>query len=54
MECLTRPDIEDEAPRIYWIIAVFNGTKKNSGKSDPAIKSFSQPVGALKYLLKNR
>ena len=52
VEWLTRPDPEDEVPNIDWIIAVFPGNKKDDGKSYPSIKSWAQPVGALKDLLK--
>ena len=51
MDWFTRPDPEYEVPNIDWIIVIFPGTKKYTGKIDPDIKSWSQPVNALKYLL---
>ena len=53
MEWLYRPDPEYEVPNIYWLISVFTGNKKGDGKPDPSIKSWAQPVGALKDILKN-
>ena len=54
LECRTSPYPEDEVPNIDGIIAVFTGNKKYVGNPDPSIKSWAQPVGALKDLLKNR
>ena len=38
LECLNRPDPEDEAPNIDWLIAVFTGRKNDDGKPDSIIK----------------
>ena len=54
MRLLTRPAPEYEVPNIDWIIALFPGSKKYDGKPDPRIKSWENPVGALKDILKNR
>ena len=52
VEFITMPDLEDEVPNINCLIVLFTGNKKDDGKTDPSIKSWSQPVGALKELLK--
>ena len=46
------PDPEYDIPNIDWLIVVFTRTKKGDGNSDPGIKSWEQPVGTLKDLLK--
>ena len=53
MRWLTRPAPEYEVPNIDWITALFPGSKKYDGKPDPRIKSWGNPVGALKDILKN-
>ena len=54
MKWITSPDPEDEVSKIDRIIAVFTRKKKDDGKTNPSIKSWAQPVGALKDPLKNR
>ena len=53
-EWLTRPDPEDEAPKIDWLISLFPGRKNDDGNPDPIIKSWAKPGGALKDHLKKR
>ena len=48
MGWLTRTAPEDEVPNIDCLIALFTGEKKYDVKPDPSIKSWAQPVGALK------
>ena len=52
VEWLTRPDPEDEVPRIYRLIAVFTVNRKDDGNPEPSIKSWVHPVGALKDIVK--
>ena len=52
MEWITRPDPEDEVPNIDWLIALFSRTNNYYVKPDLGIKSWAQPVGELKGLLK--
>ena len=52
VEWLTIPSPEDEVPNIDWLIAVFNGSKKDDGKPNPIIKSLENLVGAPKDILK--
>ena len=52
VEWITMPDPEYDIPNIDWLIVVFTRTKKGDGNSDPGIKSWEQPVGTLKDLLK--
>ena len=54
VDYLTNLPSGEEVPNIDWIIAVFPGTNKNNGSSDPGIRSWAEPVKAMKYLLKNR
>ena len=51
MEWIRRTATEYETPNIYWIIEVFTGTKKDDWKPESGIKSWAQPVGALKDLI---
>ena len=50
---LTNPPSVEELPNMYWLITVLHGTKKNDGMIDPEIKSWGQPVKALKDTLIN-
>ena len=59
VEWLASPAPLYKAPNIYFLIAVFPGGGGGGGggydgKPEPSIKSWAQPVGALKDLLKNR
>ena len=51
---LTNPPSGEEVTNIYWLIAVFPGTKKNDRRIEPGIKSWVKPVKALKNILSNR
>ena len=54
MEWITSTELEDEDPNIDWIISILPVKKKDDGNPDHNIKSWSQTVGSLKYLLKKR
>ena len=49
---LTNPSSGEEITNTNWLIVVFPVTKKNDGRPDPDIKSWAQPVKALRNLLK--
>ena len=51
MDCITNTSSGEEVPNIDFLIAVFSRTKKNDGRPDLYIKSWSQPVKALGDLL---
>ena len=54
MDCITKPDPEYEVPNVDWLIAEFLGRKNYDGKPDPSIKSWANPVGALKDIMEKR
>ena len=51
---LTNPSSGEEVPNINFLIEVFPGTKKYDGRPDPDIKSWAQPVKALRDLRKKK
>ena len=51
MYCLTNPSSSEEVTSTNWIIEVLPSTKKNDGRPYLGIKSWEQPVKALRYLL---
>ena len=52
VEWITRQATKDEVSNIDWIIAVFPVNKKDDVNTNPSIKSWAQPVGALNDLMK--
>ena len=52
IDWLTNPPSVEEVPNIDWLIAIFQGIKKNDGKPYPGIKYWAQTLKALKDLLK--
>ena len=52
MDCLNNPSSAEEVPNIYSLVAVFTSTKKNDVRQDLGIKSWAQPLKALRDLLK--
>ena len=52
MDWLTSPSSGEEIPKIDWLITVLPGTKKRYGGLDLGIKSWEQPVKALRDLSK--
>ena len=52
MEWITRLSTEDEVTNIECPIAVFYGTRKDYGNSEPDINSWAQPVSAIEEIIK--
>ena len=51
MDWITRPYTEEETPKLYWLVAILLGVKKDDGNPCPDIKPWRKPVNSLKDLL---
>ena len=51
VECLTRPSSWKQVLNIDFLILILRGIKRNNINPDPDIKSWSQPVKDLKYMV---
>ena len=54
VDWITKPPLVEELPNTKRIIAVLTGIKKKYSRAEPEIKSWGQPVKALKDLLRKR
>ena len=51
VDWLTNPSSGKEVPKIDCLITVLPGTKKNDGRPEPGIKSWEEPLKALRDIL---